>query len=150
MSGKSDPNVFQSLFARLTPSRHDGFTVTCTATQRVLGEVFWTASGSTVTWSFRATTGAVGDRSTKRGAVQSLRDVANGITGHPLLPFDAVAPAPRPAPAARQVTALPAPATTPKAPAISQKVQWDQYPARTDVNVGDLTRAIASALNRQK
>ena len=156
MKAKSDPNAFPSLFARLTSVRHNAFTVTCTATQRVIGEVFWTATGSTVTWTFRAaTTGESGDRSTKRGAIQSLRDIANG-EGMSFLPFEDVAPTPTPrsrpaverqvAAPARQAPATPAPAATP----VSQKVQWGDYATRTDINVADLTSSIAAAFDRHK
>lgn len=97
---KSDPNAFPSLFARLIPGSRQGFTVECTATQRAIGMVFWSADGTVVTWTFRASGGENGKRSTKRGAVEALRDIANRH-GHALPLFDADAHVPLPSAAIR-------------------------------------------------
>lgn len=152
----TDPNAFPSLFAFLTATGHNSFTVRCSATHRTLGGIWWSAVGTAVTWSYRAPDGQVGDRSTKRGAVQTLRDLANS-NGAALLPFDEIlaARAPKPAattptaaaPAAPGTKATPTPTPTPPA----QRIDWADYARkRTDINVGDLTTAIAAAFERHK
>jgi len=141
-----DPNVFPSLYARLTAARigdRSGFNVKCTATLRDLGVVFWTTSGSTVAWHYRTPAGETGERNTKRNAVQALRDLANGAR----LPIvdvepDVVTP-----------TTTTTRAPRPVAPAIDEtprrSIVWPTT-RPTDINVPDLTSAIHAALDRFK
>lgn len=139
----SDPNVFHSLFARLTVlhgPRH-GFDVTCTATNRQLGVVFWTVnSGTFVTWHFQTPTGDTGIATTKRGAVQVLRDRADGRLSlldddgpDDRLDFDT---------RDREGEAAP-----PAAPRVAPRhVVWGD----ATTAVADLTGAIAAALKRHQ
>lgn len=74
------PNHYPSLYARLRPAEEDGrrlFDVVCTASLRVIGQV-WPLVGNRPagSWYWRAP-GGHGERSTQRAAVAAVRDVAN-------------------------------------------------------------------------
>jgi len=153
---KNDPNAFPSLYARLVPNAdgRGGFTVQCTATHRPLGSIWWWSVGMTVTWSYKAADGtASGDRSTKRGAVQALRDGANSQWSlMDQLEASVAETAQRPDHDTRDREApRTAPASAPQvaAPVVRQTIDWNARP-RTDINVADLTAKIAAVLNRRK
>jgi hypothetical protein len=141
---------YPSLYAALEPHTAEdgrrGHLVRCTATRTELGFVWWSCNaGNVVTWHWR-TLGRVGERTTQRNAVQALRDIANNAPGLPLSD-DGDEPEPqeqtaRPAPP-RRVFHLPS-----ESPAPAKHIVWAERPV--DVNVPDLTAAIADALRRRQ
>jgi hypothetical protein len=137
-SKHTDPNTFPSLFARLTPASVDGaqgFSVACTATRRDLGVVFWTCA-SVVTWHWRTTSGQTGECTTKRNAVQALRDRQNESMGA-RLPFTPdVAPI-----VVRAPRVVVAPAT--EVPVAARRIVWGD-----ESQTPDITAAIAAAFAR--
>lgn len=140
---------YPSLYADIRPATNGttrGFNVTCTATLRPLGFVWWhVESGTVVQWHFRTDT-TTGVRTTERNAVQALRDLANGALRLPLgddarpaaprAPRAPRAPAPRPEPKA---PAAPEPKAAPAAP----RIIWnDAAPA------ADITAALRDRFRR--
>lgn len=140
---------FPALFATTEPVTGPdgtrGETVRCTATMRELGFIWWTVTtGTTVEWHWRTPSGKnFGDRSTKRGAVQALRDAANASQRLPfrddlqaayeyevLKPRDTPRPRPatvRTAPTSERIDYAPAPKVVdaPVRPASARRVVWD-------------------------
>lgn len=138
MKADSFPALFAALTPETTPDGDRGFRVTCTATRALLGFVWWTCAGSVVTWHYCSADGEVGERTTKRNAVQALRDLTNGDW----IPDDEPAPSARPP--ARRVFALGAGdtsgATDPAPTRPERRVAFD-----TD----QMTAAIAAAFARR-
>jgi hypothetical protein len=145
---KSYPSLYAALNPATLEGGHRGSRVRCTATQRELGDIWWTAAGSTVTWHWR-TGEAFGERTTERNAVQALRDVANARAGRMALPRrpveDDTPPVERPARAARpsapERTAPPAPS----APTPVKRIEWG-----TGGGTFDVTAAMAKGLKDLK
>lgn len=141
-------NKYPSLYARLeatTNADWRGSRVVCTATQRVLGYIWWSSTARNgVIWHFRSGN-VTGERNTERNAVQSLRDLSNGHSAHPLPPVDVAPTVRRPAHVARPTVA---PVVVDVAPtrAPVRRVLWGD--ASTDVP--DLTAAITNAFKRHQ
>lgn len=142
--------TYPSLFAALEPQTAAdgtrGSRVRCTATQRELGFVWWSADGNHVTWHWRTgTTGGV--RSTKRNAVQALRDVSNAARVYGgRVPLDEREPEPEAptttsAPAARPARVAPAPVV----PKPAQQIVWDDA-----APAFDLSAALAASFKKEQ